>query len=241
MATIVQHKAVTDWVNFNTVWNLSFDNPTTSGNAIILFVGGSGVTSIAVTDNHSGGSNSYHSDLELTPGGAGTVRWGTFSSPGAGSAQTLTVTFDSSAKIQSVLLEVSGLKTTGVISDQTVFNTNGFISNPSNQAFTSTATGTTTQANEWLLGAAWNIFPGNVTWVDDSPWSFIDMTALDGARLVCREATSTGTFTYTGRYTNTGDTNVVAQVVTYFEASAASTTPVMGFEADYLWLGGDEY
>ena len=241
MATVVQHKPVTDWSNFNSVWNLSFDNPTTAGNAIILLVAGSGPpASIGVTDDHSGGSNSYHSDFQLV---SGTVRYGIFSAPGAGSAQTLTVTFNTSSKIQSVLMEVSGLKSTGTISDQTVSHDNGFISNPSNQSFTSNATGTTTQANEWIFGVVYNIFPGNVTWVDDSPWSVIDMTSLDGARAACHEASSTGTFTYTGRYSNTGDTQVTAIVVTYLEASApaAAGTPVMGFEPDFIWLGGDEY
>jgi hypothetical protein len=209
---IVQHKKFRDWSNFFSTWNVSFDNPTVAGNAIIVVPLGNGISSISVTDDHSGGSNTYHQDLTFPFGGVFLVRY--FSVPNAGSAQTVTFTFNSSAHIQVELLEVSGLATSSA-DDKTSTNDNSYHNNPSGVAFTSGSTATTAQANEFLLGFAINVYPGNVTWTDDSPWSLLDLNGADGVRMAYRTASSTAAYAYTGTYGNTGDTEVFAAIVTY--------------------------
>lgn len=211
--SIVQHKPFIDWTNFFSSWNVSFDAPTVAGNAIIVVVFGNSVATIAVTDNKSGGSNSYTQDLDFSTGG-GTGRCGYFSVPNAGSAQTITVAFNTSAHIQAVLLEVSGLASSSLADKSASFD-NSYHNNPSGVAFTSGATAATTQASEFLVGFAINAYPGNVTWTDDSPWTLIDLVRADAMRVTSRTASATGAYAYTGTYGNVGDTQIFAAIVTY--------------------------
>jgi len=208
---IVQHKPFQNWTDFFSTWDTSFDNPTQAGNSIIVVVLGNSVGSIGITDNHSGGSNSYHQDLSFTMGVV-LVRY--FSVANAGSAQTITTTFNSSAHIQIELIEVKGLLTSN-IADKTSFFDNTYHNNPSGLAFTSGNTAATSQAKEFLVGFTMNVFPGNVVWTDDSPWTLLDQVKIDGMRIATRTTNTTGAYAYTGTYTNTGDTQVFASIVTY--------------------------
>lgn len=233
---IVQHKPFYLWVDFNTVWNVAFDNPTVTGNAIIAHFAGNSIATIACGDDKG---NSYHTDLTYFPN---PLRYGVFSVPNGHAAQTITITFDTSAHIQGELLEISGLQTSGIISDQTNNAATSYILSPSSAPFTSNATPTTSQASEFLLGATINAYPPNETWTDDSPWNLIDLVSPNGTRYAYQIVSSTGTYAYTGTYSNTGDSQVYTSIVTYKAAAdVVLSNPVMGFESDFAWGGGETY
>lgn len=204
---IVQFKACQDWSNYNTTWTCSFDSPTTAGNAIIsFFLTHTSYTLTSIGDTH----NTYAQDFTLYF--MSDQRLYFHSVPNATSAQTLTYTISGSGHYQAIIMEVAGLATTGPLVDKTVSFDNGY---NGGLTFTSNATATTSQANEFLIGWAENYYPNLYNFTDGANWYLLAQEPIGGSRIAVRAVTSTGAYSYTGSIAGTGEYEVWAAVVTY--------------------------
>jgi hypothetical protein len=235
---IVQSKVFFDWNQDNfTSYQVSFDNITKQGNAIII-VSCSGTETVnSVTDDASGGTNSYSTDFSSALGG---LNLKYFSCPNGKAAKQITFGLTGSGSLQLVMMEVSGLALSA-IKDQTALLENGYHGGGgTGQPFTSSLTSTTTQAGELAVGFAINIYPGNVTWTDDSPWSFVGMSHLDGLRVAVNTLLSVGTYAYTGTWTLGTEIDVYAAIVTYDLGLLPAGGPSGSVgEPEFVWGGTD--
>lgn len=213
---VVQSAKCQDWTNYYTSYPCSFSTATTAGNAIIAIALADGATVTGATDNHSPSSNTYTSDLTQNFATIFNITW--FSVAGAGSATTLTFTYSTATKVQVLMIEVQGLLASGALKDKTATNDNGY----GTTSWTSGATATTSQANEFMVGWAMNSYAPVYTFTDAWPWQMAQQEPIGGGRMAFRTANATGTFAYTGTAAGTGDLDVGSAIVTY---KVATPTP----------------
>jgi len=216
--TLVQSVKCQDWKNYLDTYQCSFNEPTRTGSAIIVFVLVSGRADIAVTgvsDDLTSNSNVYVEDLHYLFGDTQNIYF--FSVAGAGAAQALTIKTSDSPHFQVVLMEVSGLAPSNHLKDRTSTYDNGY---NGGRTFTSGITQRTTQPDEFLVGWSEQIYPNVMSFTDDPPWTLVEQQPLGGSRITYRTTTAQGTFAYTGRFSGTGEYRVGAAIVTYKAATA---------------------
>lgn len=148
--TLVQHLVSGCDIASANSGTCSFSVNTTAGNIIIVALRVGGTATAAVTDDKSGGSNTYNSDASNAHSGLGTAY--IFSAPNAGTAKVITITLTGGpTTIRAAIYEYSGIATTTPLD-----KTSGLFTSSGPAAIDSGTTATTTQANELLFGVEIN-------------------------------------------------------------------------------------
>lgn len=215
-SALVQSAKCQDWTNYPVTYQCSFSRDTTAENAVIVFALVSGSASVVITnisDDHRPRSNTYALDLHYLFGDVQNIYF--YSAAGPGSTRTITLTANISTHFQVVMMEISGLMTSGPLVDRTSTNDNGY---NTSRTFSSGLTQPTTQAEEFLVGWNEQAYPNVMTFTDDPPWTLVEQETLGGSRIAYRTTNTKGTFAYTGTFTGSGNYRVGAAIVTYKSA-----------------------
>lgn len=221
--TLVQHPTNGCDIASTSSGTCSFSVNTTAGNIIIVALRVGGTATAAVTDDKSGGSNTYNSDVSLNHASFGTGY--IFSAPNAGAAKVITITLTGGpTTIRAAIYEYSGIATTTPL-DQT----SSLYTAAGPAAIDSGTTATTTQASELLFGAEVNnTVEGASSPTAGTSQSFVleDKVPADpSARLATEDVIVSVTGTYRADWHSivTG-TDHIALIATY-KASGGSPPP----------------
>jgi len=223
-ASIVQSKTVIG--QGVTSVNATFDNPTTTGNTIIILYG----------NYYDGAANSG------TPWGAsdnGSHSWTDLGHSGSGSSvgveisyaynitgqsgHQVTASFSSASYPRIMVLEVSGLLTTDP-GDKYA----GQFDNDGNSSYGSGNTATTSEADEFLIGLVMYIHGDTVTITpsdSSSVYGYVTDSSF-GSRLAVstRSVTSTGAYAATGSMSSSGNNTAVIGTFKVASTAAAAVT-----------------
>lgn len=192
---------------------LTFDNPTASGNSVIVAVGSYfGGVIFTISDNKS---NSYTSDRIHSISPDEVYR---SSNILGGSSHQVTITPNSGGQyLVAVIVEYSGMDSANP-KDQTAEGAN------SGTAYT-TSSVTTTLADELLVG--WHRVAADIAWTPASGWTIVREIG-DGnheAILQDRIVSSTGSYASSGVMSSAQNTRDL--LVTYNQAAAGVAAPVL--------------
>jgi hypothetical protein len=223
MATFVQRNQVT----LNADTTVAFDSNVTAGSTLFvaLRVSDHNITISSITSGVNGGASYTQVGSQFTDASTQQrVALYRYSGTAAG-AETVTITRSTNDTTRVIILEYSGLTTSGDPLDQT--NNSGFVA-----ATTTVNSGdvTTTQANELILG----LISGNAGGVAfTAGTNFTDRTETASNRLFVEEriVSSTGTYAATGTM---GSADAHIAIVYAFKDSGGAGTPSMGYISSHL-------
>lgn len=233
-ATLVQRKAGARTSSGQTLV-LTFDNPTTPGNTIVVAAACYGTTTaLSAADNKS---NVYGTSVNCPNVSDTTVAtiMHTYNIAGGASHQ-VTITAAVNTYVVAEIFEFAGMPTTDPI-DKTQKNIDG-----TDATYTSNATDTTSQAGECMVGLAYDPSTGSVTLTPDASWSEGALTATtSGETLRTQYRIVTSAAAYQANGTATGSTNYrLCAIATYMEATGGSppTVPIKAIRNYYRQMKG---
>jgi hypothetical protein len=197
-------------------FTISFGANTTPGNLILVAARVGGTSTLSVTDDKSGGSNTYNTDASLLHTGLGTAY--IFSAPNAGAAKVITLTLSAATTVRVAIYEVSGLATATPLD-----KTSSLYTATGSTSVNSGNTPTTTQASEWLFGVcAGNAAETTTAGVSQSYTIEDEVPAAPNARLSTEDVSVNATGIFQADFGVTTGTDHICLIATYKLASVAT-------------------
>jgi hypothetical protein len=195
---------------------VSFNNPNTTGNLIIVTAGWPNGGTASVTDSNG---NSYATAVGPTTNGLISQIW--YAANIVGGTNAVTVNFDTSYNDMVSIFEYSGIATSSPF-DVTHSNTG------SNSSL-DTGSVTTTQANELIFASAYGNSSGPLT--AGPNYSLVQYYVPSGEHLGAEHRNLSPTGSYDATFSDSGSSTWVAQIAT-FKPAVSSATPTCGIHGD---------